>query len=66
MEKVSVNLAFSIKALRLKVMTLFHLRLNALYIRLCVTMLFPTIHLGLAEHEKRFLNLTFSVKALCS
>ena len=52
MEKV-LNLAFSIKALQLKVMVLFHFRLNALNICvcLCVTMLSPTVHSGLAEHE---------------
>ena len=35
MEKVS-NLAFSIETLHLKVVTLFHFKLNMLYIRLCL------------------------------
>ena len=30
------NLAFSIKTLHLKVMTLFHFKLNTFYIRLCL------------------------------
>ena len=53
MEKV-LNLTFSIKALRLKVMTLFHFRLNTLYFFVCVTMLSPTVHSGLAGYEKGF------------
>ena len=57
MEKV-LNLAFSIKALNLKVMTLFHFR--------SVSIMFsPTVHSGLAGHEKGFKFDVFFIKALC-
>ena len=59
MEKV-LNLAFYIKALHLKV-TLFHFRLNTLYIHLCL--LYITFS-GLVD-MKKVLNLALYIKALC-
>ena len=57
MEKVS-NLAFSIKALRLKVMPLFHFRLNALYTRVC---LLPCFSSGLVKTKVYTLRMRTNV-----
>ena len=63
MEKV-INMAFSVKAFHLKVMTPFHFRLqHTLYSRVCVTMSSPTVHSRLAEHENRF-QITLRLKVI--
>ena len=59
----TTNLAFSMKTLHLKVMTLFHFKLNTLYIRLCLLPCFLQRTFVVSWTLKRFIIWLFFYKS---